>query len=118
MVIEPSAILVGLGGMVDVGATLYSENYAKTNLQYMQMSAPLDSIVYKQIDTTRNLIGMEAKVKLGTKKIREVKRAFTVFCTAENFQAIESFLKEKNTNPDLEVVYAEMYKNNYKKENN
>lgn len=109
-IIEPSALLVGLGGMAGVGilagATFFSKGYIESHLDYGHFFTHLDTIEKLKIDKSRKLILLVAK-NFNHKK--QQSRIFNLFCTEENFNQLVQLVAEKATINHIEVVYGQAY---------
>ena len=111
LVIEPSVLLVGFGGIMAVGASagtkLFSKDYIQTHLKYEHIVTHWDTVEKIKIDTSRHLIlifGIDGKNK--KRKINLI----NLFCTKQNFNQIEQLVKfYTQNNQDLELIYGEAY---------
>ncbi|AWM80600.1 hypothetical protein DKL61_09690 [Gammaproteobacteria bacterium ESL0073] len=112
MVTKPESILgIGLGGMVGVGllagATLYSSDYEKNNLNYQYFFTDWSLMVqHVEIDKERRVVIFWA-ADLNTKK--QYITPFCLFCTKDNFEQISEFVINKAQAKQLEIKYKTVF---------
>ncbi|AWM80599.1 hypothetical protein DKL61_09685 [Gammaproteobacteria bacterium ESL0073] len=102
---------VGLGGMVGVGllagATLYSSDYEKDNLNYRYVSTDWSLMAHHvEIDKERRVVIFWA-ADLNTKK--QYITPFCLFCTKDNFEQISKFVINKAQAKQLEIKYKTVF---------
>ncbi|AWM80331.1 hypothetical protein DKL61_08150 [Gammaproteobacteria bacterium ESL0073] len=105
---KPEIILgVGLGGMVGVGllagATVYSSNYEKDNLNYQCFFTDWSLMAHRvEIDKQRRIVIFWGN-NLNHKKHNIA--MFSVFCTKYNFEQVSEFIINKAKEKQLDVHY-------------
>ncbi|AWM80332.1 hypothetical protein DKL61_08155 [Gammaproteobacteria bacterium ESL0073] len=112
VVTKPEIIFgVGLGGMVGVGllagATVYSSDYEKNNLNYRYVSTDWSLMAHHvEIDKERRVVIFWA-ADLNTKK--QYITPFCLFCTKDNFEQISKFVINKAQAKQLEIKYKTVF---------
>ena len=103
-IIEPSALLVGLGGMAGVGilagATFFSKGYIESHLDYQHMITQWDSLLKIEIDNRGKPIILVWGKDFYDKKQRV--DLFNLFCTPEIFAEIVKLIQQQVKEEELE----------------